>query len=158
MNELHEKLIKEKLFVFERGATIYNISLEDDTSNPKYPDYIVNCETATGNFVIIRARIMNNLYCEMRVIRRYTGMPLTDYCPLCERNVELKIESVTKENKSETFRQYNNRTAPIKDRGWKSYLIPAVITEIFIKCKYCHRELRYKRIQTGLDNMEKRFK
>ena len=73
IDELHEKLIKEKLFVFEKGAEIFNIALEND-ANKNYPDYIVRCKTATGRFVVIRARIMRNLYCEMRVISRYSAI------------------------------------------------------------------------------------
>jgi hypothetical protein len=67
-NKLHEELIKKKLAVFEKGARIISIELYDDT-NKKYPDYIVRCRDFNGYLITIIARIMNNLYCEMRIIK-----------------------------------------------------------------------------------------
>ena len=74
------------------------------------------------------------------------------FCPKCNTNVPLYRQSIVNENKTETYRQANNRY------NYKDNLVPFIIIEIFIKCKHCHRELKYKRIQVGLNSMEERFK
>lgn len=73
------------------------------------------------------------------------------FCPICKTEKEVIV--TTRENKTNS------------DYFWigvlgKTHLEdkpPALDLEITVRCKSCHKELRYKRFELPIEEMESRF-
>jgi len=80
---------------------------------------------------------------------------LTEYCPVCKIQVEFNIRTTSEQNTIEKYMQPIIQPGHIfSTRG--RCLVPFIVVEVFISCKYCHHELKYKRTQLGLSSFEDR--